>query len=217
MEADFWHERWSKNDIGFHEKEVNPLLVQHINDLKLPKGSRIFLPLCGKTRDIAWLHSQGYDIVGIELNEQAIKQLFEDLLGDQKIQPQITQIDELTLYAVENIEIYHGDFFKLSKQQLGQIDAVYDRASLVALPDIMRTKYAQHLIEITAGIPQLLITLEYDQSVINGPPFSISMPMLKSYYHTDFIITELNRIKEEEKLKGKVEANSVVWHLIPRT
>ncbi|WP_299876594.1 thiopurine S-methyltransferase [uncultured Cocleimonas sp.] len=215
MEADFWHERWSKNEIGFHEKEVNPLLIKHINDLKLSKGSRIFLPLCGKTRDIAWLHSQGFSVVGIELSEHAVKQLFEDLLGDESIKPTVTQLGNLTLYTIENIEIYVGDFFNFSKEQLGQIDAVYDRASLIALPDAMREKYAQHLIEITAGIPQLLITLEYDQSIINGPPFSISNEMIKNYYNDDFNITELDRI--EESLKGKVDADNVVWHLAPKT
>ncbi|GAA0425201.1 thiopurine S-methyltransferase [Cocleimonas flava] len=214
MEADFWHERWSKNEIGFHENEVNPLLVKHIKDLNLPEGSRIFLPLCGKTRDIAWLHSKGYKVVGIELSEHAVKQLFTELLGDEKLQPEVTQIDQHTLYTFENIEVYVGDFFKLSKQQLGKIDAVYDRASLVALPDTMRTQYAQHLLEITQGVPQLLITLEYDQSVIKGPPFSISDAMIKNYYQNDFNITELERISE--KLKGKVDADNVVWQLLPK-
>jgi len=211
MEADFWHERWHKNEIGFHENEVNQLLVDHISDLNLAKGSRIFLPLCGKTRDIAWLHSQGYKVVGIELNEHAIQQLFEDL-GKT---PQITQIDSLTLYSIENIEIYVGDFFNLSIEQLGQIDAVYDRASLVALPDTMREKYAQHLVTITSNVPQLLIALEYDQSVMKGPPFSIDETMINDYYQNYFNWTELMRIDEDGKLKGKVEADNVAWHLIP--
>ncbi|MCL4165555.1 UNVERIFIED_CONTAM: hypothetical protein GTU68_005190, partial [Idotea baltica] len=174
MEADFWHERWSNNEIGFHENEVNPLLVDHINDLNLAEDSRIFLPLCGKTRDIAWLHSQGYKVVGIELSEHAVKQLFQDL-GQT---PEITQIGELSLYSIEDIEIYVGDFFNLSKEQLGKIDAVYDRASLIALPDTMRGQYAKHLVAITANVPQLLITLEYDQSALNGPPFSIDETMI---------------------------------------
>ncbi len=216
MEADFWHERWHKNEIGFHENEVNQLLVEHIKDLDLAEGSRIFLPLCGKTRDIAWLHSQGYKVVGIELSEHAVQQLFEELLKDSGQTPQITQIESLTLYTFENIEIYVGDFFDLDKQQLGLIDAVYDRASLIALPDSMREKYAQHLVTITANVPQLLITVEYDQSVMNGPPFSIDETMINDYYQNYFNWTELMRIDEDGKLKGKVEADNVAWHLVSR-
>lgn len=213
MEADFWHQRWEKNEIGFHENEVNPLLVKHLNTFELSKGDRIFLPLCGKTRDIAWLHSQGYKVVGIELSEMAVQQLFEDL----GVTPEKSSLDNMTLYSVENIDIYVGDFFDLNKQQLGQIDAVYDRASLVALPDTMREKYTQHLVELTSQVQHLLITLEYDQSIMNGPPFSISNEMIERYYHKDFTITELGRMEEEGKLKGKAEADNIVWHLVSRS
>ena len=212
MEADFWHDRWGKNEIGFHENEVNQLLVETFKALDLEKGSRIFLPLCGKTRDIAWLHSQGQKVVGIELSEDAVKQLFEDL-GQT---PEITQIGKLSLYSTEDIEIFVGDFFNLSKEQLGQIDAVYDRASLIALPETMREKYAQHLVAITATVPQLLITLEYDQSALNGPPFSIDETMINDYYENHFNWTELMRIDEDGKFKGKVEADNVAWHLVPK-
>ena len=212
MEADFWHDRWDKNEIGFHENEVNQLLVETFKALDLEKGSRIFLPLCGKTRDIAWLHSQGHKVVGIELSEDAVKQLFEDL-GQT---PEITQIGKLSLYSTEDIEIFVGDFFNLSKEQLGQIDAVYDRASLIALPETMREKYAQHLVAITATVPQLLITLEYDQSALNGPPFSIDETMINDYYENHFNWTELMRIDEDGKFKGKVEADNVAWHLVPK-
>ncbi len=212
MEEDFWHQRWQNNEIGFHENEVNQFLVEHIDILNLSKGDRVFLPLCGKTRDIAWLHSQGYKVIGIELSEMAVNQLFEDL----GVTPEIKHINDLTLYTVDNIEIYLGDFFNLNKQQLGQIDAVYDRASLIALPETMREKYAQHLVSITANVPQLLITLEYDQSALKGPPFSIDETMINDYYQNHFNWRELMRIDEDGKFKGKVEADNVAWHLTPK-
>ena len=53
MEASYWQQRWEINQIGFHGDEVNPLLVSHIGALGLDKGARLFLPLCGKTLDIA--------------------------------------------------------------------------------------------------------------------------------------------------------------------
>lgn len=207
MEAKFWHERWDKNQIGFHESEGNQLLMKHIGTLKLAQDNRIFIPLCGKTKDIGWLRDEGYKVVGIELNESAVIQLFEDL-GQT---PNIEKIGSLTLYSIENTEIYVGDFFQLSKEQLGHVDAVYDRAALVALPDTMREEYTSHLLNISTKVPQLLITYEYDQNKMSGPPFSITTEMVTNYYQDTFTIAELDRTGE--KMKGKVDAANVVWFL----
>ncbi|MGZ8252407.1 MAG: thiopurine S-methyltransferase, partial [Methylophilaceae bacterium] len=71
MEASFWHNKWQRGEIAFHQSDANPLLVAHFEALNLPKGSRVFLPLCGKTLDIAWLLAGGYRVVGAELSEIA--------------------------------------------------------------------------------------------------------------------------------------------------
>lgn len=60
METSFWHRRWLNNEIGFHQSEVNPFLLEHFSALQLPPGRRVFVPLCGKTLDIGRLLSQGY-------------------------------------------------------------------------------------------------------------------------------------------------------------
>ena len=69
MDTDFWLQRWQENNIAFHRSEANPLLVTHFKALGLAKGSRVFVPLCGKTKDIAWLLSQGYSVEGAELSQ----------------------------------------------------------------------------------------------------------------------------------------------------
>ena len=38
MEPDFWHQRWQKNQIGFHEDVVNPTLVKHFPKLNQAAG-----------------------------------------------------------------------------------------------------------------------------------------------------------------------------------
>jgi len=207
MEADFWHSKWENNQIGFHESKGNQLLIKHIDALGLIKNDRVFLPLCGKTKDIAWLRDQGYKVVGIELNEDAVIQLFKDI-GET---PTIESIDKLTRYSINNIEIYVGDLFELSKQQLGTVNAVYDRAALVALPDTMREQYTQHLQTITSRAPQLLITYEYNQDEMNGPPFSVTTEMVTAYYEDTFTIQELDRTGE--KMRGTIDAKNVVWYL----
>jgi thiopurine S-methyltransferase (Se/Te detoxification family) len=170
VDTNFWHQRWERNEIAFHQHEANPLLVKYFDVLSLSKGSRVFLPLCGKTLDIHWLLSNGYRVVGSELSEVAVKQLFSELA----IEPKITAIDDIRRHSADNIDIFVGDIFDLSRSVLARVDAIYDRAALVALPEAMRGRYAAHLIKITDRAPQLLISYDYDQSLVDGPPFSVS-------------------------------------------
>src|SRR5438552_2359464 len=109
MEASFWLQRWEKNEIGFHESETNPALVKYFKELSLVKGSRVFLPLCGKTLDIAWLLSNGYRVAGAELSEVAIEQLFMGL----DIKPRISGLGKVDHYGAKNLDIYVGNIFDL--------------------------------------------------------------------------------------------------------
>lgn len=77
MDPQFWMLKWQNNETGFHEPEANPNLTANIDQLSLAPGSRIFVPLCGKTLDIPWLLSKGYEVVAAELSHLAIIQLFD--------------------------------------------------------------------------------------------------------------------------------------------
>ena len=209
MDPSFWHERWEKNNIPFHESEANPLLVKYFKELSLTKGGRVFVPLCGKTLDIGWLLSNGYPVAGAELSEIAIEQLFVEL----GLEPEISKVGELNRYSAENIDIFVGDIFHLTGEILGPVDAVYDRAALVALPEEMRERYAKHLVEITNKAPQLVITYEYDQQVMAGPPFSVSKNKVNKHYKNDYEVTLLSSTNLPGGLKGKCEAEEDVWLL----
>lgn len=207
MDANFWHQKWSKNDIAFHQDEANPLLVQYFKTLSLAEGSRIFIPLCGKTLDIAWLLSHGYRVAGAELSKVAVEQLFVEL----GVKPKILRVGKLEHYSATNIDIFVGDIFDLSSSTLGLVDAIYDRAALVALPLEMRNQYTAHLIQITDKAPQLLICLEYDQSIIDGPPFSISNEEVKHHYADTYELTLMASANVSGGLKGKCAAIENVW------
>jgi thiopurine S-methyltransferase len=209
MEANFWHQKWQRGEIGFHREHANPLLVTYLGQLNLDQGSRIFLPLCGKTRDIAYLLSIGYQVVGAELSELAIHDLFQEL----SIEPNITQVEHATHYHAENIDIFVGDIFKLSPELLGKIDAIYDRAALVALPLTMRLDYGKHLMHLTQDAPQLLITMEYQQELIDGPPFSISEQEVQQHYANTYAIALMEKPDIEGGIKGKVPALEAVYIL----
>lgn len=208
MEASFWHKRWRERKIGFHKDEVNPLLVNNFDALKLAKGGRIFLPLCGKTRDIAWLLSKGYSVVGSELSQHAVVELFSEL----GIEPKISQTKVLAHYQAENIDIFVGDIFDLTAKELSLVDAVYDRAALVALPEATRGQYAKHLMKITEHAPQLLICYEYDQKHMDGPPFSINTQEVERHYKNTYSLELLER-KIKNTLRDDVESLQAVWLL----
>lgn len=208
MDPDFWLQKWEKNEIGFHGREANPLLVKHVDALSLQKDSRIFLPLCGKTLDIAWLLAQGYRVAGAELSEMAIEQLFEEL----GVKPNISEAGKLKHYGEKNIDMFVGDIFDLTEAALGPVDAIYDRAALVALPEEMRGNYARHLMNITDKAPQLLICFEYDQSVMTGPPFSIGSEEVARHYGGSYELSLLERSDVAGGLKG-CPAKESVWLL----
>jgi thiopurine S-methyltransferase len=190
MDAHFWHNLWDKGDTGWHLENTNPLLLQHISKLNLKRSNRIFVPLCGKTVDIQWLLNQGFKVVGIELNEGAIKELFDHL----KLKPTITKIDSFLLYTAKNIDIFVGDVFNLNKTMLGNVDAIYNRGAIVALPPTMREKYTTLLKEVTHKTPQLVITFNYDQNLMEGPPFSVDQSLIEKYYANIYSINLLETV-----------------------
>lgn len=209
MEPNFWHERWQENQIGFHLPEAHDLLVKYSSRFQLPQGAPVFLPLCGKTRDIGWLLSQGFYVKGVELSELAVEQLFAEL----EVTPQITQKGPLKLYQAPMLEVWVGDIFDLTPELLGPVTLTYDRAALVALPLDMRRRYSTHLLTITSNSPQLLITFTYDQALISGPPFSIDAQEVRAHYSGFGAVELLETRKAKQNLKGLSEVEEHAWSL----
>lgn len=208
MKASFWHEKWKKGEIGFHESAVNPALTNHWHALSAA-GGRVFVPLCGKSLDLAWLLSQGVHVIGVELSEIAVQELFVSL----DMEPAVSDVENFKFYSAENIAIWVGDIFNLNKAWLGEITAIYDRAALVALPESMRLEYARKLIELSNCATQLLVTFEYDQSLHQGPPFSVPESAVQTCYGTRYQLECLERKAVAGGLKGRIAAIESVWKL----
>ena len=209
MHADYWLKKWRANDVGFHKSEVNPSLVEHWGALSLAKVSRVFVPLCGKTLDIAWLLAQGYHVIGAELVEDAIKQLCQAL----SVEPKKSDLGEVKRYSAANLDIFVGDIFSVTLEQLGSVDAVYDRAALVALPAPVRERYTAHLMAITRTAPQLLVTYEFDLRLFRGPPFSVSNEEVERCYGDMYTLSLVESRDVPEGLKGMRPVRENVWAL----
>lgn len=189
MEPEFWLERWEKREIGFHQVDINRFLEQYWSTLELAKDSSVFVPLCGKSKDMRWLAQQGHHVLGVEVSETAVLEFFEEW----EVKPTREQKGSFARYSANNIEILVGDFFALTAEDLQEVAGVYDRAALVALPPDIRRDYVNALAEILPAKAQtLLISFEYRLDARNGPPFSIDIDAVKSLFEGRYEISLLD-------------------------
>ena len=218
MEQAFWQQRWQQNQTGFHLDRVNPALIAHWGDLNLPGGSTVLVPLCGKSLDLIWLAGQGHHVIGVECSELAVQAFFDE----QKLAYRQADYKGFSVFNADNISILKGDYFDLDKELLEDVAAVYDRASLVAMPADMRKKYAELLKRcLPAHSQMLLITLNYDQQRMPGPPFAVSDGDVEQLYGDDFRIRPLLQqdiLPEEQRFaeKGLDYLVETVFHLRAR-
>lgn len=194
-----WHSYWTRKKPGFHEAKVNQYLHQYLPLFDLKSQDSIFLPLCGKAYDIHWLAQQGFNVVGVEISAVAIKSFLEEFRLDYEVSAE----EHFVVYRAHNITLYQGDFMHMEAGQLAHCKLVYDRASIVAIESFNRESYASQLLKIIpAGIPMLMVTLQYDQHIMSGPPYSVAVAEIKSYFEPSYRVTHLitnEQIDEREK------------------
>lgn len=170
MQPDFWLRRWQNNQVGFHAATPNAYLQQYWSQLKVAAGAQVLVPLCGKSLDLVWLAGQGYRVLGVELVEQAV----QDFFREQALEPLVREHGAFRIYQAGNLQLWCGDIFALTADDVSECTALYDRAALIAFPSAMRERYAQHLTRVLpSGCEGLLVSLDYDQTQMDGPPFSV--------------------------------------------
>lgn len=203
MEKDFWLNKWKKREIGFHQSEYNEYLVEFWEEIKEDNES-VFVPLCGKTRDMIFLRDAGHDILGVELSETAIIEFF----AENKMNPEKLSLGQMTSYYCDGIKIIHGNLFDIPANALNECKYIYDRASIVALPRMMREQYAEFLLRNSEIRQGLLVAMSFDDEEL-GPPFSIPKADLYDLFHGQAELTELKTIVEEGNTvsvhAGKIE------------
>ncbi len=179
MKKEFWLERWERAEIGFHQDEINPYLRRFWPELNVARGSEVFVPLCGKSLDMAWLREQGSYVLGVELSPIAVIDFFHE----QGKSPERVSGGGFDNYLADGFCLACGDFFDLRKEDMAKVSVVYDRASLVALPPEMRKQYARHITSILpSGTRILLVAFDYPQAEMQGPPFAVSVDEVSALY-----------------------------------
>lgn len=201
-----WLDRWDKGRTGWHEVDGNAGLREHWKQ----SSGRVLVPLCGKSPDLAWLASRGHQVFGVELAEKAVVEFFEEqgLDYDKVEDGPLVRFDA----RETSITIYCGDYFRLAAEPF---DALYDRGALVAVDPSVRERYVEHTQSLLVpGSARLIITLEYDQSVTPGPPFSVNPGEMRAFW------PDLTRVAAHDDIDncppkfiaaGLKEISEVVW------
>jgi thiopurine S-methyltransferase len=193
MEPEFWHQRWESNQIAFHEGQVNAYLARHYADLVSTPGQTVFVPLCGKSVDLRWLADRGTHVLGVELSPIAVESFF----AEQGLTVRTRKDGAFTVWESGRIRLLSGDYFALTPADLSGVHAVYDRAALIALPPERRADYVRHLDRLLPGARRtLLVTLEYRQEQMQGPPFSVP----EREVHTLFAGAHIERLGTQDVL-----------------
>lgn len=221
MNNEFWHERWSSENTGFHLDQPNELLTAYWSTLDISLSARVLVPLCGKSLDMIWLSSLGHEVVGVELSRLAVERFFTE----NELPYEIELIDGLRLYrstdSETKISIFESDFQSLTSLHLGTFDALYDRAAMIALPDDVRAaylKWVHHLLSPTAQ--GLIVSLRYPQEERNGPPFSVASAQFDPYLpkHMKMLLLHSDDLLNDLIFINRFKVSSIfedVYHLTP--
>lgn len=192
MEKEFWIKAWEDGRTGFNQSEPHPALEKYLPQFGLNKDAKTLVPLCGKSVDLLYLAKLGFDVHGVELYEKAVAEFF---LENNLPTPKIEETPNFKNFSIPRITLSVGDFFKLPSES--QFDFIYDRAAIVALPIEMRTRYAQQLAKLLKSEGQiLLVSFEYDESEMEGPPFSVTEDEIRKLF-PDFAIDLLGEIPQD--------------------
>ena len=190
-------------------------LEQYWPSLGLAADSRVFVPLCGKSLDLLWLLGQGHSVAGVELSTVAL----ESFCMEHGIPARRRALDRFDLYEAARLELYRGDFFELSRELLKPFSAVYDRAALISWKPELRARYVAHMTALTSpGTQTLLISMEYPQAEMSGPPFSVTTDEIERLYapdHTIQVLAKEDVLANEPRLRarGLTELHEVCYRL----
>lgn len=191
--------------------------MNHWAKLNIAPGTKVFVPLCGKSCDMTWLADQGHPVIGAELSELAISAFYEAV----GLTPNERRHDTFRIMSAGSYELWCGDLFAIPVEALNGVDAIYDRASLIALPQTGRKRYVTKLSELAPAAKILLISLAYNEAEMAGPPFSVPQAEIQDLFaptHTIEIVERRHGIGDNENLKkrGLTDLEETCYLLAPK-
>ena len=218
MDTNFWLQRWEQGQTGFHQSRVAPLLQKHWAGLRVPAGGRVLVPLAGKSLDVAWIASQGHPVLAVELSPLAIRKFFEE----HQLKPSQHSTAEGTVYEAGAIQYLCADVMTLKAETLASIQGCYDRAALIALTPELRKRYVERVYHrLPEGCRTLLLTIDYPQDEMQGPPFSVPQEEVNARFGDRWLVECLETrdiLAKEPKFaaRGLTRLSTGVYRLTAR-
>jgi len=201
MEASYWHRAWDEDRTGFHQDRINKRLTELWPTLGIDPSATVFVPLCGKSSDMLWLRERGHPILGVELSEKAVAAFFEENALPHERTPTAQGVAYRATDDGPSLRLIAGDYFALSPAELAEVGALYDRASLVAMNDALRQRYAEQLGRLMpGGAAGMLLVIDYDTERMRGPPFAVPAATVHALLGEAFELDELQRYEGPERL-----------------
>jgi len=174
MDRTFWLEKWANDQIGFHQDTVHADLKRESAEFLAGGPHRVLVPLCGKSHDLQWLAEAGHQVTGVELSDIACR----DFHAEHGRAPTRSVSGPFAEYLSPNLRYLVGDVMLLQ----GTFDRVWDRAAMVALAPEQRPAYVELVRRVAAGGELLLVTYDYDTTVMSGPPFAVPPEEVLAHY-----------------------------------
>jgi thiopurine S-methyltransferase len=188
MKAEYWHQRWEEKNIPFHEGRVNGYLKIYFERMNCYPGDRVFVPLCGKALDMKWICDQGCEVLGVELSPIAVAEYFKE----NEIEFRCSREHPFDVLSGGGATLLCGDVFDMGAAHFQGISGIYDRAAYIAFDPAGRRRYAEFFCAmLPKGAPLLLLTLEYPQSLMDGPPFSVSEAEVRERFTSRYHVVHL--------------------------
>lgn len=214
MTLSYWNERWNDDNIGWHKTDVNPALAENIAALKNGRSTiKVFVPLCGKSVDMKWLYNNGHTIIGVEGCSKAIETFFTE--NNLKYERQ----NNLYSTSDERLKIYNMNLYDCDVKILGEMDAIWDRGSFVAINYTDRHKYVAFMRNLcNKETRYLLDTLVYDTTVYGGPPVCATRDDIQKLFSEWAHIEQVyhsDEINSKWRSKGLKSFDRYTYLLIP--
>ncbi len=188
MDESFWKARWAEGKIGFHEGKPNRWLERRVDVLEGdPAAPRtVLVPLAGKAIDVSWLAARGHRVVACEIVERAVA----DFFAERGLSAARSKRGAFERFEAAGVTFLQGDVFALTPEDTGPIDAVYDRAALIALRPEDRARYVATLASLLAPGGRVLL-VGFEHGLPDGPPFDLTDAQVLALWEPHAIVEPL--------------------------
>lgn len=209
----YWSHRWTLEDTPWHQPKVHPFLEGEARRVLGHRNNAVVLvPLCGKALELKWFYDLGHRVVGVEYVEASARQFF----SDSALAVEECKCPSLGCTVLQTpdgrLKIFCCSIFDLGRCTLSPVDVVWDRASLVAVPEDSRQTYARLLKSLLApNSVYLLVTCVHLDSSYTGFPKSVGDDEVYGLFGDTMNVQKISESSSQTLFYIKSPIHEVTW------